>query len=150
MSSPSDRFECHWQASRYLLVAYLAAQGMALLAILLLEVAPAWAAAALISCVAHGAWVVPRQISLSSPRAFSGFRRSSGGWQAYSAASGWQPVTLLPDSIAQPFLVILRFRVQGAFFTSSVCLPRDTLAPELHRRLRLRLKFSRRRWAAAG
>ena len=31
-----------------------------------------------------------------------------------------------------------------------LCIPRDALTREAHRRLRVRLKFSRRRWAAPG
>jgi len=30
----------------------------------------------------------------------------------------------------------------------SICVPRDSQAADVHRRLRVRLKFSRRRWLA--
>jgi toxin CptA len=46
--------------------------------------------------------------------------------------------------------VVLRFRLPGERLGRGLCIPRDALPRELHRRLRLRLKFSRRRWAAPG
>jgi toxin CptA len=47
-------------------------------------------------------------------------------------------------------IVVLRFRLQGERRVRSLCVPRDALAPDVHRRLRVRLRFSRRRWAAPG
>lgn len=95
----------------------------------------------------HALWGLPRHILLSSPHAFRGLRRSVEGWQLWSEAGGWQPVQLRPDSIAQPFVVVLRFRLPGGRLDQGLCIPRDAMSREQHRRLRLRLKFSRRRWA---
>ncbi|MFI8747446.1 protein YgfX [Pseudomonas sp. NPDC077186] len=150
MSNPSELFECHWQPSRGLLRLYLAALALALLAPWLAAV-PLWGKVlALLSCLAHAAWVLPRHILLTSPHAVRGLRRDALGWQLWSAARGWQPVQLRPDSLALPLAVVLRFRRPGERFTRGLCIPRDALPRELHRRLRLRLKFSRRRWAAPG
>ncbi len=105
------------------------------------------------ACLAHAAWVLPRHILLSSAQAIRGLRRDALGWQLWSPAQGWQPVQLRPDSLALPLLVVLRFRRPGERFTRGLCIPRDAMAHEQHRRLRLCLKFSRRRWAvpqAAG
>ena len=57
---------------------------------------------------------------------------------------------LRPDSLALPLAVVLRYRLPGQRFSRGLCIARDALAPEQHRRLRLRLKFSRRRWAEPG
>ncbi|WP_249671993.1 protein YgfX [Pseudomonas abieticivorans] len=149
MSSPSDRFECRWRASGRLLAAYLAAQGLALIALLLLDIPFLLTFAGVLLCLAHGAWVLPRQVLLSHPHAYTRLRRSPDGWALWCARDGWQPVQLLPDSLALPGLVVLRFRRKGRWWGQGLCIPADALAPDQHRRLRLRLKFSRRRWAAS-
>ena len=99
-------------------------------------------------CALHGLWVLPRQILLSHPQAFCGLRRDGDGWQVWNQADGWQAVQLRPDSLALPLIVVLRFRLRGEWRVRSICVPRDSQAADLHRRLRVRLKFSRRRWAA--
>ena len=127
---------------------YLLAQLFALGALCLLSI-PVWASLLGVSlCVAHGVRVLPRQILLTHPRAFRGLRRDGDGWQLWSQAAGWQPVQLRPDSLALPLIVVLRFRLRGERYERSICVPRDSQAADLHRRLRVRLKFSRRRWAA--
>nr|WP_306218750.1 hypothetical protein [Pseudomonas sp. Pse1] len=131
-----------------MLAAYLLAQLFALGSLFLLDI-PLWASlAGALSCLAHAAWVVPRRIRLSHPRAFCGLRRDALGWHLWNAVDGWQAVQLRPDSLALPLIVVLRFRLHGQRRVRSICVPRDTLAPDVHRRLRVRLKFSRRRWAA--
>ncbi|PMW96045.1 hypothetical protein C1X59_25355 [Pseudomonas sp. FW215-R2] len=148
MSSPSNTFECRWQASRQLLAAYLLAQAFALCALFLL-VLPFWVSLlGAVACLSHAAWVLPRQILLSHPKAFCGLRRDADGWQLWNQADGWHPVQLRPDSLALPLIVVLRFRLRGEWRVRSICVPRDSQAADLHRRLRVRLKFSRRRWAA--
>ena len=148
MSNPSDYFECRWQASGQLLAAYLAAQSLALISICLLSL-PVWARLlGALLCLVHGFWVLPRHIRLTHARAFTGLRRSAEGWQLWSRAKGWQAVQLHRDSLALPFMVLVRFSLRGERRVRSVCIPSDALAPDQHRRLRVRLKFSRRRWLA--
>jgi len=148
VSNPSSLFECRWQASRQLLAVYLVVQALALGALLFAEI-PLWARLlGALLCLVQALRVVPRQILLNSPHAFTGLRHNAGGWQLWSARSGWQAVQLRPDSLALPLAVVLRFRLAGERRVRSLCIPRDGLARDLHRRLRLRLKFSRRRWAA--
>jgi toxin CptA len=131
-----------------LLAAYLLAQLFALGSLFLLSI-PIWASLLGVAlCVVHGVWVLPRQVLLTHPQAFRGLRRGGDGWQLWSRAAGWQPVQLRPDSLALPLIVVLRFRLQGERWVRSICVPRDSQAVDLHRRLRVRLKFSRRRWAA--
>ncbi|WP_150712759.1 protein YgfX [Pseudomonas fluorescens] len=148
MSSPSNAFECRWHASRQLLAAYLLAQLFALGSLFLLSL-PVWASLpAALCCLAHGAWVLPRQILLTHPQAFRGLRCDVDGWQLWSQAGGWQAVQLRRDSLALPLIVVLRFRLRGERRVRAICVPRDSQAADLHRRLRVRLTFSRRRWAA--
>jgi len=149
VSSPSNAFECRWQGSRLLLAAYFAAL-LAACATLLLIAVPGWLRLLLLAgCLAHACWVIPRRILLGHASAITGLRRDPRGWQLFSRAQGWQPVRLCPDSMALPGLVVLRFVPQGRWLPRSQCIARDALDPEQHRRLRVRLKFSRRRWAAA-
>ncbi|MFJ2363899.1 protein YgfX [Pseudomonas sp. NPDC087697] len=148
MSNPSNSFECRWHASRQLLAAYLLAQLFALGSLFLLSL-PVWASLLGITlCVAHGFWMLPRQILLTHPQAFRGLRRDADGWQLWNQLSGWQAVQLRPDSLALPLVVVLRFRLRGERRVRAICVPRDAQAADVHRRLRVRLKFSRRRWAA--
>ncbi|MFI8374021.1 protein YgfX [Pseudomonas helleri] len=148
MSSPSNYFECRWQASGQLLAAYLAAQTLALIAICLLSV-PVWARVlGAVLCLLHGLWTVPRHIMLTHSKAFCALRRDAQGWQLWSRGKGWQAVQLRRDSLALPLVVIVRFRLNGERRVRAVCIPHNALAPDQHRRLRVRLKFSRRRWLA--
>ncbi|HKS14490.1 MAG TPA: protein YgfX [Pseudomonas sp.] len=149
MSSPSEHFECRWQGSRHLLTAYLACQALASLA-LLASAVPGWLAGILfVACLAHAAWAIPRRILLTHPHAVTGLRRDPLGWRLFSRARGWEPARLCRDSMALPGVVVLRFVRQGQRWSQAQYIAPDALAPEQHRRLRLRLKFSRRRWAAA-
>ncbi|MFK7604578.1 MULTISPECIES: protein YgfX [unclassified Pseudomonas] len=148
MSSPSNYFECRWQASGQLLAAYLAAQSLALIANCLLAI-PVWAhMLTALLCLAHGLWTVPRHITLTHSKAFSAMRCDAQGWQLWSRGAGWQTMQLRRDSLALPFVVIVRFRLSGEWRVRAVCIPNNALAPDQHRRLRVRLKFSRRRWLA--
>ena len=147
MSSPSNYFECRWRASGQLLAACLAAQTLALISICLLSI-PVWArVSGVLLCLAHGYWVLGRHIRLTHCSAYSGLRRDADGWQLWNRARGWQAVQLRRDSLALPSVVIVRFRVCNERWVRTVCIPRDALAPDQHRRLRVRLKFSRRRWS---
>lgn len=133
-----------------MLAAYLLAQLFALGALLVLDIASWVRLLGVLACLGHAAWVLPRRILLNHPAAFRGLRRDAEGWQLWNARQGWQPVQLRPDSLALPLLVVLRFRLPGEPWVRSICVPRDAQAADVHRRLRVRLKFSRRRWAAPG
>ena len=130
-----------------MLAAYLAGQALALLALYLSASPVCLDLALVLGCLAHARWAIPRKILLSHPQAITGLRRDPVGWRVFSRARGWQPVRLLRDSMALPALVVLRFVPQGQRFGQSQCIPKDALAQDQHRRLRVRLKFSRRRWA---
>lgn len=149
MSSPSDCFECQWRPSRRLLAFYLLVLAAALSALWLAAI-PLWAAlAGTLLGLAHAAWVLPRHILLSCDVAFVGLRQDAGGWQLRLRAGDWQPVQLQRDSLALPLAVVLRFRLAGERRVRGLCILPDALDASAHRRLRVRLKFSRHRWAAA-
>lgn len=150
MSSPSDLFECRWQPSIRLLVAYLIAQSLAVLALLSANIPLYLTLLGLVACALHAGYVLPRQILLRSATSPCGLRHSAEGWQLWTARDGWQLVQLRRDSLALPALIVLRFRRSDQWFSRSACVPADALAPDVHRRLRVRLRFSRNRWAAPG
>ncbi|MFA7893961.1 hypothetical protein [Pseudomonas putida] len=148
MSNPSEWFECRWQGSRLLLAAYLISQALAWFAVLVSPL-PFWLGLLVIAaCSVHAAWAIPRRILLTHVQAVTGLRRDGVGWWVFSRARGWQSVRLCRDSIALPALVVLRFVPVGAWWGRSQCVPWDALGIDEHRRLRVRLKFSRRRWVA--
>jgi len=129
-----------------LLVAYLGCQVLALLA-LWLSPLPGWLGfCVLAACIAHACWAIPRRILLTDPRAVTGLRRDASGWRVFSRALGWQRVRLCRDSVALPGLVVLRFVRAGHWLGESQCVAPDALTADLHRRLRVRLRFSRRRF----
>jgi toxin CptA len=148
VSSPSNAFECRWRPSAILLALYLAVLGLALLSVAWLDVPEVWRGLAWLACLAHAVWVLPRHVLLSHRQAFRGLRRSDAGWSLWRQVDGWQAVQLRPDSLALPWVVVLRFRIPGERFSRGVCIARDALPAEQHRRLRVQLKFSRRRWVA--
>ncbi|MGK9414965.1 protein YgfX [Pseudomonas cedrina] len=148
MSSPSNVFECRWQASRLLLAAYLLAQLFALGALSAIELP--YSSLGMLLCMAHATWVLPRFILLTHRSSVRGLRRDADGWQLFSAGRGWHGVQLRPDSLALPLIVLLRYRVPGEWRVRTICVPRDAQSADVHRRLRVRLKFSRRRWLVPG
>lgn len=150
MSSQSDPFECHWRPSIRLLVAYLAAQSLAVLALFLGAIPWFVTLVGLLACALHAGYALPRQILLCAPSSVRGLRHDADGWQLWSERDGWQPVQLVADSLALPSMIVLRFRFPGGWLKRSVCIPAGALAPDLHRRLRVRLRFSRNRWAVPG
>ncbi len=78
----------------------------------------------------------------------AGLRHSAQGWQLWSAQHGWRSIQLRADSMATPALVLLRYRCARHWIYRSVLIPADSLSQDSHRRLRVRLKFSRQRWRA--
>ena len=146
MSNPSNRFECRWQASRLLLAAYLFAQLLALGACLILDFP--YSSLGMLVCLAHAGWVLPRHILLTHRSSVCGLRRDEDGWQLFSNERGWHSVQLRPDSLALRLIVVLRYRLPGQWWVRSICVPMDSQVVDVHRRLRVRLKFSRRRWLA--
>nr|WP_272912770.1 hypothetical protein [Pseudomonas carnis] len=131
-----------------MLAAYVLAQLVALSSLLALDLP--YSSLGILLCLAHCAWVLPRQILLTHRSSIRGLRRDDDGWQLWSAARGWHPVQLRPDSLALPLIVVLRYRVQGEWRVRSIWVPKGAQAADVHRGVRVGLKFSSRRWLAAG
>ncbi|WP_312933715.1 protein YgfX [Pseudomonas sp.] len=149
MSNPSETFACRWHGSRLLLTAYLLCLALALCAAWL-SAAPAWLASLIsLACAAHAGWTIPRRILLTHPSAITGLRRTAQGWAVFSVSQGWQPARLRRDSLVLPQCVVLRVIRRGHWLSQSQCIAADALPADQHRRLRVRLRFSRRRWQAA-
>ena len=102
------------------------------------------------NAIAHASWAIPRRILLTHDHAVVGVRRDARGWQVLSRARGWQPVRLCRDSVAVPGLVVLRFVRAGGWLGESQYIPPDALGADEHRRVRVRLNYSRRRWGQAS
>jgi toxin CptA len=150
VSNRNDRFECHWRASRALCWGYGVTQLLAIGSIFTPQVTPLIGFALLVACLAHGVWVLPRHLLFTAPGAITGLRRSPAGWALYCREGGWRPARLMFDSLALPLLVIVRYRLPGQWWTRSVCIPADALDTDTHRRLRLRLRWSRKRFVPLG
>jgi toxin CptA len=149
VSSPSEGFECQWRPSPWLLRGYWLVLILLGSALLLIDM-PLWARCSVVLlALLHGVWVLPRHLRLSHPAAYRGLRCDAQGWHVFSRKQGWQAIELERDSLALPLMVLLRFHLVDQRRTRAVCIARDSLAADQHRRLRVRLKFSRHRWAAA-
>jgi toxin CptA len=64
-----------------------------------------------------------------------------GAWVLTLASGREVPARLLPSSYISPALVVLNFRVDW-WLVRSLVLPHDSLDPDLHRRLRARLRLA--------
>ncbi|MFG3454242.1 protein YgfX [Stutzerimonas stutzeri] len=147
-SLDNQTFECRWGTSGLLLALYGALCFLAIAGLLILPVPPWLTLVGILLCLLHAVWAIPLHILLCRGSSWLGLRHDQSGWSLWSQRTGWQPVQLRPDSIALPLVVILRFKATGNWFARGVCIPRGAMSPDQHRQLRLRLKFSRRRWAA--
>ena len=124
---------------------YLGAQLCAICSSLALGAPFALKLALILACLAHAAWAIPRKVLLSHPAAAIRVRYREGVWALGSTAFGWRPIEVRADSIARPAAVMLRYRHPGQWWARSLCIPADSLDPDTHRRLRVRLKFARGR-----
>ena len=148
MSSRLEPFECRWSASAGLLRLHAVAAFAAGVSPWLTAIP--WTLKALLTLLVLWSWqrVRQRQLQQRYPEVPRRLRHGTEGWQLWSPASGWQAVQLRPDSLALPLLVVLRYRLPGERLTRSLCIARDSLTADAHRRLRVRLRFAPRRFAA--
>lgn len=115
----------------------------------LLAAIPAWLKLSLlvllvIQAICHGLHL----LAVEQPNKRVGVRLTAQGWQLWSAQAGWQVVQLGAASIAIPALVVLRYKYPQQIFYRSAVIAADSLTQDEHRRLRVRLKFSRQPWQA--
>ena len=149
MSSPTDFLMLNRQPSRFLGGLLLVTSILAITALYRSSLpglhAGLCAAAVLVYCW----WVWPRQISLRHAQSVTGLRFDRHGWHVLRRDGSEAGASLQPDTFVSAFLVVVRLREPGRWLPVSVILPADSASEDALRRLRLRLRFSRHRWAAA-
>lgn len=102
----------------------------------------------LVLLVVQIVWQLLQIVGLPQPVQRRGLRRTTQGWCIWDSQQGWRAVQLRTDSMAIPSLVLLRYRYAGQWFYRTLLVGGDSLTADSHRRLRVRLKFSRQRWRA--
>ena len=149
MYNPPDTLLLQRQPSRWLgmLVILLNVLGCVALYRSALSALPALSAAMLlwVYCL----WIWPRQVSLRHADSVTGLRYDSEGWHVLRRDGTERDARLLADTYVSALLTVVRLRQPGRWLPVSVILPADAAAEDALRRLRLRLRFSRQRWAAA-
>lgn len=148
LSLNDQAFFCFWQPSLRLSKLVLLVLLLACLAVLLSALAWPLKSAALFVLVVQISFHAQRIQQQQLPCKRMGLRHGAQGWQLWNARHGWRPIQLRADSMATPTLVLLRYRCAQQWFYRSAVIPADSLPQDSHRRLRVRLKFSRQRWQA--
>lgn len=139
---------CFWQPSRRLSCARSAALLLACAAVFLADINLWLASALLLYLSVQLFWQLYGLTQQQQPQMRSGVRRTHQGWQMWNSQQGWRAVQLRRDSMALPSLVLLGYRYAGQWWYRSAIVPSDSLTQDEHRRLRVRLKFSRQPWQA--
>lgn len=149
MSNPTDSLLLKRQPSRWLggLVILMTMLGCMALYRSALPTLPASLCALLL--LAYCLWIWPRQVSLRHAHSVTGLRFDSQGWHVLRRDGSEMGARLLADTYVSAVLTVVRLREPGRLLPVSVILPADAAAEDSLRRLRLRLRFSRQRWAAA-
>jgi hypothetical protein len=125
--------------SRYLLSAFLAVHGMALLVLMPLPVVWWIKAPLALAVLAQGIVCWRRQLVCASAAAVRQLVWTGGGsWELFKGDGVGRRARLLPGSYIHPWLVVLRFLMEDRH-GCAVVLPCDSLDPDSHRRLRVQL-----------
>src|SRR5690606_22502225 len=95
----------------------------------------------------HRLWIWPRQVSLRHADSVAGLRFDQEGWRVLRRDGSEVGARLQADTFGSALLTVVRLREPGPLLPVSVILPADAATEATLRRLRLR--FSRQRWAAA-
>ncbi len=148
MHDQNNVFSCHWQSSLRLSVLALLMTLLACLAVATSAIGWPWKFALLALLTVHVSCQLLQIAGRQQPSQRRGIRRNENGWQIWTAQYGWQAVQLRADSMAIPVLVLLRYRYAHQWFYRTLMVGVDSLPADSHRRLRVRLKFSRQRWRA--
>jgi len=148
VSNRLEPFECRWSASVGLLRLHALAAFAAGICPWLAAIP--WTLKPLLTLLVLWSWQRVRRCQLQQryPGVPRRLRHGAEGWQLWSPATGWQAIQVRPDSLALARLVVLRYRVPDERRTRSLCIARDSLTADAHRRLRVRLRFAPRRFAA--
>jgi len=144
----SQAFLCFWQPSLRLSKLTLLVVVLASVAVLLSAIVWPLKFGLLFALGVQASFYLYRLQQQQLPCRRTGLRHDAQGWQLWSAQHGWRSIQLRTDSMAIPALVLLRYRCARHWFYRSAVIPADSLSQDSHRRLRVRLKFSRQRWRA--
>lgn len=148
MHDQNNSFTCHWQPSLRVSLLALLMSLLACIAVAISALAWPWKTIALTVLVVQTVYQLMQILRLQQPSQRRGLRHTAQGWQIWDAQQGWRAVQLRADSIAIPLLVLLRYRYANQWFYRTLLVGVDSLSSDSHRRLRVRLKFSRQRWQA--
>jgi toxin CptA len=149
VSSPTDFLMLQRRPSRYLGVGVLLLTGLALVALYRSALPVVGAGLCMTAVLIYCWWLWPRQVSLRHAHSVTGLRFDSHGWHLLRRDGSEAGAHLQPDTFVSAFLTVVRLREPGRLLPVSVILPADSAPEDALRRLRLRLRFSRQRWAAA-
>lgn len=149
MSNPTDTLLVQRKPSRWLgaLVILMTVLGCAALLHSALSIGATLACMLVLGI--YCMWIWPRQVSLRHADSVTGLRFDSEGWHVLRRDGSERVASLLGDTYVSALLTVVRLRQPGRWLPVSVILPADAAAEDALRRLRLRLRFSRQRWAAA-
>ncbi len=149
MSNPTEFLLLQRQPSRWLGALLLLATVLACLALYRSSLPLTSALPGMLLLLAFFCWVWPRQVSLRHAHSVTGLRFDSQGWHVLRRDGSETSASLLGDTFVSALLTVVRLREPGRWWSLSVVLPADAASEDALRRLRLRLRFSRQRWAAA-
>ena len=149
MYSPSDTLLLRRQPSRWLgaLLILLTLLGCVALYQSAMPALPALVCGLLLWF--HCLWIWPRQVSLRHADSVTGLRFDQEGWHVLRRDGSEAGARLQADTFVSALLTVVRLREPGRLLPVSVILPADAATEDSLRRLRLRLRGSRPRWAAA-
>ncbi len=149
MYSQTDYLVMHRQPSRWLALLLLCGSLLACLAVFQSALSLLSSLLCILLVCGYGCWIWPRQVSLRHPHSVTGLRFDGEGWHVLRRDGSEAAAKLLADTYVSAMLTVVRLREQGRWRAVSVILASDAASEESLRRLRLRLRFSRQRWAAA-
>ena len=149
MSNPTEYLLLTRRPSRLLGVLLVAVTTMAIAALYRSALPALQAALCMTLVLIYCWWVWPRQVSLRHAASVIGLRFDSQGWHELRRDGSEAGARLQGDTFVSAFLTVVRLREPGRWMPVSVILPADAASEDSLRRLRLRLRFSRQRWAAA-
>lgn len=149
MSNPTDYLLLTRRPSRLLGVLLVVVTTVAIAALYRSALPALQAALCMTLVLVYCWWVWPRQVSLRHAASVIGLRFDSQGWHVLRRDGSEAGASLQGDTFVSAFLTVVRLREPGRWLPVSVILPADAASEDSLRRLRLRLRFSRQRWAAA-
>lgn len=149
VSNPTEFLMLQRQPSRWLGALLLLVTALGCLALYRSSLPLISALPAMLLLVVFCCWLWPRQVSLRHAHSVTGLRFDSQGWHVLRRDGSETSASLLGDTYVSALLTVVRLRETGRWWSLSVVLPADAASEDALRRLRLRLRFSRQRWAAA-